>query len=45
MKNLTNVKNKYIGVPVTNQEKFDLMKKKNPALEKMRDLFDLGIKL
>ena len=39
------VSHKPVGVPVTNQEKFDKLKKKNPALETLRDIFQLDIEL
>lgn len=44
-KKVTTVRRKFIGVPKTNQEKFDKMKIKNHAIERLRDIFDLEIAL
>jgi hypothetical protein len=36
---------KKIGVPVTVLEKFEILKKKNPEIVKLREAFDLDISL
>lgn len=43
MKKIANTKK--IGVPVTALEKFEILKKKNPAIEKLREAFELDIGL
>jgi hypothetical protein len=44
-KNLTTVSRKFIGVPVTNLEKFDRLNIKNPVIERLRDIFSLDVEL
>jgi len=45
IKKMTNVSRKFIGTPITNEEKFEKLKIKNQALEKLRDVFSLDIEL
>ena len=40
-KKVTSTSIKSVGVPKTQGEKFDFLAKKNPALEKLRDVFGL----
>lgn len=42
---ITGTKPKNVGVPKTAQEKYDKLKKKNPAIDKLREVFDLDISL
>lgn len=45
IKNLTTTRRKQIGVPVTNQEKYENMKNKNAKIENLKEVFDLQIDL
>lgn len=42
---VTTVKNKPIGVPITNEEKYEKLIIMNPELEKLKDVFGLEIEL
>lgn len=45
IKKLTGPSPKNVGVPKTVVEKYTILKKKNPALEKLKEVFDLDISL
>lgn len=45
MKKLTTVQTKSIGVPVTNEEKYERLRIMNPDLDKLKDAFGLEIEL
>lgn len=42
---LTTVKTKPIGVPITNEEKYERLRIMNPDLDKLKDAFGLEIEL
>lgn len=44
-KTLTSTQPKKIGVPKTNQEKYDKLKQKNASLETLKNAFGLDIPL
>tara|TARA_R110000744_G_scaffold121116_2_gene225550 strand:- start:20009 stop:20152 length:144 start_codon:yes stop_codon:yes gene_type:complete len=45
IKKLTSVSRKFVGVPRTNEEKFERLVLKNPALKKLRETFGLDVEL
>ena len=45
IKKITNVSRKFIGTPITNEEKFEKMRLKNPALGKLKEVFSLEIEI
>jgi hypothetical protein len=45
IKKLTSVSRKFVGVPRTNQEKFERLVLKNPALKILQDAFLLDVEL
>jgi hypothetical protein len=45
MRNITKNNTKAIGIPKTVQEKYDKLKAKNPAIDLLRDKFNLDLPL
>lgn len=45
IKKLTSVSKKLADVPLTRKEQYEKLKKKNPAIEKLRETFGLDIEL
>lgn len=43
--NITTVKTKPIGVPITSEEKYERLRIMNPEIERLKDAFGLEIEL